>query len=328
MRLARRAKQFFSISLRRVVWCSVSRKTAHILVVSAVALSIAVLPEVFSTHYRAVAQDVKPTGPDTEESLAQGALQEAKVPNPGDTNIKHGQDVVLGKISCAPGQTCYPCFTCHQIRGEGSASSEFPRLTGQAFRYLYTSLKDYASGARKSDVMEPVAKALSNDDMRDVAAYYAGEELAQSDMAKWAAAKNSPASDMLTEGAALAAIGSAKRGVQACANCHGPAGAGLPPVYPYLAGQYAGYLEAQLKAFKSGSRKESGLQIMTDIARRLSDDDIHSVAEYYASIRPPVTVPQTSFAGPLQIGAPLGPAQNGNQQNTSQGQSTSQGNAQ
>ena len=260
--------------------------------------------------------NTRPQGSNAEQGLANSALEQANVPDPGDSNLKHGQDVVLGNISCDPGKTCYPCVTCHQLRGEGAASSEFPRLTGQSYRYLYASLKAYASGERKSDVMGPVAQALSDNDLRDVAAYYAAETIAQSDMAKWAAEKSAPDASVLTDGAALAAIGSAKKGVQACANCHGPAGAGLPPVYPYLAGQYSGYLEEQLKAFKSGSRKDDTLGIMRDIAGRLSGDEIHAVAQYYASIRPPVTVPQASFAGPVQIGAPLVGKETGNKQGT------------
>ena len=264
------------------------------------------------------AKAVKPQDTNPEQALANSALTEADIPNPGDANIKHGLDIVTGNISCPAGQTCYPCSTCHQIRGEGAASSEFPRLTGQSYRYLYASLKAYASGARQSDVMAPVAKALTDNDMRDVAGYYAAEALVQSDMAQWAAAQDNPKADVLADGATLAAIGSAEKGVQGCVNCHGPAGAGLPPVYPYLAGQYAGYLEDQLKAFKSGSRKDDALGIMRNIAGRLSDDEIHAVAQYYASIRPPVTVPQTSFAGPVQIGAPLGTKESGNKQGSTQ----------
>ncbi|HET7411980.1 MAG TPA: c-type cytochrome, partial [Pararhizobium sp.] len=188
-----------------------------------------------------------------ESGLAAGAAETAKVPNPGNTDIHHGLQIVMGQTGNAASVT--GCKLCHQIRGEGSAAAGIPRLTGQTFRYIYASLRNFASGDRKSPVMEPIAKALSDQDMRDVAAYYASVKPGADNMAQAALLTSPPPKpDVLVEGAALAAVGSAKDGVQACQNCHGPAGSGLPPVYPYLGGQYAGYLESQLLAFRSGAR--------------------------------------------------------------------------
>lgn len=239
-----------------------------------------------------------------ESGLAAGAAETAKVANPGNANIQHGLQIVMGETGTANQVT--GCKQCHQIRGDGSASAGIPRLTGQTFRYIYSSLRNFASGDRKSPVMEPIAKELSDQDMRDVAAYYAAVKLGEQDMAKAAVSGPLPKSSVLIEGAALAAVGSAKDGVQACQNCHGPAGSGLPPVYPYLGGQYAGYLESQLLAFKSGARGNEELKIMQDIAKRLTDQQIHAVAIYYASIQPPHPLAQKNFAGTLAIGAPLG----------------------
>jgi cytochrome c553 len=165
--------------------------------------------------------------------------------------------------------------------------------------------------------MQPIAAGYSDKDLRDVAAYYASIRMKPLATSRAAAARIHPSSDTLIKGGALAAVGSAKDGVQACANCHGPAGAGLPPVYPFLAGQFAGYLESQLKAFKSDQRRGDGLHIMQDIAKRLSDEQIHAVAAYYASIQPPKTIAQTSFDGPAVIGAPLGPLHEGSHPNGS-----------
>ncbi|HEU5019578.1 MAG TPA: c-type cytochrome [Pseudolabrys sp.] len=216
------------------------------------------------------------------------------------------------------------CFQCHQVAGQGNPIGGFPRIGGQSFQYLYASLRNFKSGRRVSDVMQPVVAGYSDEDLRDVAAYYASIRLKPVAASQATAVRNHPSADTLIQGGALAAVGSAKDGVQACANCHGPAGAGLPPVYPFLAGQFAGYLESQLKAFKSNQRHGDGLHIMQGIAKRLSDEQIHAVAEYYASIQPPETIAQTSFAGPAVVGAPLGPLQeranpNGPSASTGQG---------
>ena len=243
-----------------------------------------------------------------EQSIANGALRRSPLQKSGQADPKHGEQIALGRAACKPGGAC-GCLQCHQIRGQGSPIADFPRIGGQAYRYLYSSLRDFASGRRHSKTMQPIASSMSKKDMRDVAAYYAALQLRQHGAEKAAAAKSHPSPEELTQGGVLAAVGSAKDGVQGCQNCHGPAGAGLPPDFPFLGGQYAKYLEAQLQAFKSGERPGGSLHIMRDIAKRLSDKQIHAVAEYYASIRPARPIPQTDLAGPTRIGAPLGPQQ-------------------
>ncbi len=129
--------------------------------------------------------------------------------------------------------------------------------------------------------MSPIAKALTEREMRDVSAYYAS-------MSYQATKRNDTFADtgLLQTGATLSAIGLPNRGVQACVNCHGPHGTGLPPYYPYLAGQHASYIEQQLKAWRSGERKAETLRskIMADIALRMNDDDIRAVALYYSRL--------------------------------------------
>ena len=155
-------------------------------------------------------------------------------------------------------------------------------------------MKDFASGVRQSEIMGPIAKALTDQQMRDVSAYYAAK--------KDAPYGPRPAVDSkdLQAGGALAAIGSAKLGVQGCINCHGPDGAGLPPIFPYLAGQHALYLESQLKAWKEGRRKGDSFGVMENIAKRLSEEDIRTVSAYYATIRPSnVTLERNEMAAPI-----------------------------
>jgi cytochrome c553 len=227
----------------------------------------------------------------------------AELYQPSQRDIESGRAIAVGAftIGGAPEPQTGACFQCHGMDGRGDGTAAFPRLTDQVFKYLYDSLRDYASGARRSAIMEPIAKALTDLQMREVSAYYA----AQAD----APYPPPPAGDpeALQLGGALAAVGSAERGVQACMNCHGPDGIGLPPSYPYLAGQFALYLEGELKDWKTGARKGDGFGIMEEIARRLSDEEIAAVSLYYASLRPASVTPDPDEAGFPMAAAP-GPA--------------------
>jgi cytochrome c553 len=207
--------------------------------------------------------------------------------SPRNASVEQGRAVVVGAYSQGPGGAC---FKCHGIDGRGDGAAAFPRLTDQVYKYLYDSLKDYASGMRRNPIMTPIAQAMTDQQMRDVSAYYAAQ--------KKAPTGRRPAGDpaLLQYGAAIAAIGHAERGVQGCINCHGPDGTGLPPTYPYLAGQYASYLEAQLRAWKTGERKGDGFGIMENIAKRLSDEEIRAVSLYYASLRPGSVTPEKAEA--------------------------------
>lgn len=199
--------------------------------------------------------------------------------DPSAANVDQGRGIAVGTYTRGPGGAC---FQCHGIDGKGDGQAAFPRLTGQSYSYLYESMRDYASGVRQNAVMTPIAKALTDQQMRDVSAYYAAQEDAPF------GPQPSVDAHVLQYGAALSAVGHAERGLQACINCHGPSGVGLPPTYPYLAGQYANYLEAQLKAWKSGQRKSDRLagQVMENIAKQMTDEDVRAVAAYYASVRP------------------------------------------
>lgn len=190
-------------------------------------------------------------------------------------NIVRGKEIATaGSRNGAPA-----CASCHQINGVGDSSGAFPRITGQSAFYLYKQLEDYASGARKSPSMTPIAQALSEAEKRDVAGYYA------STTGPYFPAPDAPF-DLVQRGAVLSAVGSAHDRVQGCVNCHGPAAAGLPPSYPYLAGQFVNYTVQQLQAFKSGSRHNDPLGVMREIASHLGDRDMQALAQYFARVRP------------------------------------------
>jgi cytochrome c553 len=176
------------------------------------------------------------------------------------------------------------CAACHGAQGEGNAEAAYPRLAGQAGYYLYKQLNDYADGSRPNEVMTPIASQLDDAQRRNLAAHFAQ----QAGTASHAASRATTARASIERGRRLAERGSAQRGLQACSNCHGPAGVGLPPDVPYLAGQSVRYTLAQLDAWRRGTRRNDSLAVMRDAARRLSDREARDVAAYFASL-PPVS---------------------------------------
>ena len=167
-------------------------------------------------------------------------------------------------------QVCAACHTSDGSRG----SPANPILQGQHPEYLVKQLQDFKSGHRDSAVMKAFASALSDADMKNVAVFYAGKQ------AKPGFAKHK---DSVALGEKIWRGGIAEREVPACAGCHGPGGAGIPSQYPRLGGQHADYTEAQLNAFRSGSRKNSAQ--MSDVAAKMNDREVKAVADYVAGLR-------------------------------------------
>ena len=171
------------------------------------------------------------------------------------------------------------CAACHGPDGNATGPT-FPKLAGQHASYLSKELHNFkvvdgaAVPARYNPIMNGFAAALSDDDIRNVSAYYAGQG------AKPATAKIKDSVDL---GQKIWRGGIVEKGVPACAACHGPTGAGIPVQYPRLAGQWGEYNEAQLTAFKGGVRKNNAA--MTAIASRLSEAEIKAVADYAAGLR-------------------------------------------
>jgi cytochrome c553 len=166
------------------------------------------------------------------------------------------------------------CAGCHGVDGN-SAAPNFPKLAGQNAGYIAKQLADFKSGARKDATMAGMAAALSKKDMEDLGAYY------ESQAGSAGAASGSPAQIAAAE--RLYRGGDAKRGVAACMSCHGPAGTGIPPRYPRVSGQHAAYNEAQLLAFKRGTRSNDGA-VMTSLAFKLSEQEIRALADYMAGL--------------------------------------------
>jgi len=165
------------------------------------------------------------------------------------------------------------CAACHANDGSRGSPAN-PILQGQHPEYLVKQLDEFKSGKRDNAVMKGFASTLSEADMKNVAAFYAGKS------AKPGFAKNKA---LVTLGEKIYRGGIAERSVPACAGCHSPNGAGIPSQYPRLAGQHADYTEAQLVLFRAGTRKNS--PEMIGVAAKMNDREIKAVADYIAGLR-------------------------------------------
>ena len=139
------------------------------------------------------------------------------------------------------------CSKCHGIDGAGRDSSAFPKIAGQNPSYFYLSMQAYARGQRNSGIMEPIAAAMPDETMRDLARYYAERKRPASSQQR---ARDAAA---IARGKQIAEQGIPSQRVPICAECHGPGPDPRNPNYPELAGQYAEYLVLQLTLSKSSS---------------------------------------------------------------------------
>lgn len=172
------------------------------------------------------------------------------------------------------------CVGCHGADGNGTAPT-FPKLAGQHASYLLKQARNFkapegAAERRVNAMMNGMVAALTDEDLRSVTAYYASQPY------KPEVARNR---QTLEAGQRLWRAGDAARGIPACAGCHGPAGAGLPALFPRLAGQFPEYTEAQLKAFRVAERANDPNKMMRMIAIKMTDAQIKAVADYAAGLR-------------------------------------------
>lgn len=162
------------------------------------------------------------------------------------------------------------CAACHGEQGV-SVSPEFPNLAGQSGTAIYKQLNDYHTGSRTNQFMTDLTKALDENTIADVAAYYAGQPMRNPNPYTLGAPQ---AIVQLVE------LGDPARNIPPCAACHRH-GAGGPIDAPVLSEQRQEYLTSQLKMFASGQRRNDVYGRMRAIAARLTDDEINGLAAYY-----------------------------------------------
>ena len=165
------------------------------------------------------------------------------------------------------------CAACHGADGN-SAIVLNPKLAGQHPEYLLKQLVNFKEGKRANAVMAGMVANLTPDDMKSLAAYFAGQKQT---LAK---AKSNGAGSL---GEKIYRGGIAATGVPACAACHGANGAGIPKQYPRLAGQHADYALQQLRTLRTGERANAPM--MMAIAAKMTDAEMQAVADYMQGLR-------------------------------------------
>ncbi len=175
-------------------------------------------------------------------------------------------DLAKGEASFAA------CAACHGADGN-SAITTNPKLAHQHPEYLVKQLQEFKSGKRANAVMSGMAATLSEDDMKNVAAWLTTKE------PKHGFAKDK---ELVALGEKIYKGGIADRQIAACAGCHSPTGAGIPSQYPRLSGQHQDYTVTQLQNFRVGVRNNS-VQ-MTMVAAKLNDKEIQAVSDYIAGL--------------------------------------------
>jgi len=175
----------------------------------------------------------------------------------------------LAKGSASFGQVC---AACHGADGNSTITAN-PKLAGQHPEYLVKQLQEFKAGKRANPVMSGMAAPLSDEDMRNIAAWASSQKPVPG------AAKNK---DLIALGERIYRGGIADRQIPACAGCHSPNGAGIPAQYPRLAGQHSDYTEQQLKNFRDGVRKNN--PVMIGVTAKMNDREIKAVADYIAGL--------------------------------------------
>ena len=165
------------------------------------------------------------------------------------------------------------CVACHGLDGASPIAAN-PNIGGMPDQYIAKQLALFQSGERKNPIMQGMAATLKPEDMQAVGVYYFAQRPKTSAVARNAADAQ--------KGQKIYRAGIPGAKVPACAGCHGAAGAGIPALYPRVAGQWQDYTLAALKAFASGERKN--LQ-MNAITARMRDADMLAAAEYIAGMR-------------------------------------------
>lgn len=165
------------------------------------------------------------------------------------------------------------CAACHTPTGN-SVITLNPKLASQHPEYLEKQLTEFKSGKRANAVMTGMASALSDEDIKNLAAYFAGQKLTPGQ------AKTNGKDSL---GEKIYRGGIAATNVPACAACHGATGAGLPKQFPRLGGQNADYTLAQLRTFRTGERANAPM--MMTIAAKMTDAEMAAVADYIQGLQ-------------------------------------------
>ncbi|MBY8928996.1 cytochrome c4 [Pseudomonas sp. Wu6] len=186
----------------------------------------------------------------------------------GITGIAHAAgDATAGQAKAAV------CGACHGPDGNSPAPN-FPKLAGQGERYLAKQMREIKDGKRVVLEMTGLLANSSDQDIADIAAYFASQ--------KGSVGAADP--KLVARGERLFRGGDLDKGLPACTGCHSPNGAGNAAAgFPHLSGQHAAYIAKQLTDFRkedAGRANDGDAMTMRTIARKLSDEDIAAISSY------------------------------------------------
>lgn len=170
-----------------------------------------------------------------------------------------------------------PCVACHSADGSGNNAAGFPRLAGLDSAYLAKQMLDYNAGERVSPVMQPNINNFDEQQIRDLAAYYAAMPVPQTTTTA------DVGEDVLALGEKLANQGDWDNYIPPCSSCHGRGNRGVGEIFPAIAGQHPNYIRSQINAWKNNQRNNDPNQLMTAVAERLTEEQIDAVAAYLGS---------------------------------------------
>lgn len=173
------------------------------------------------------------------------------------------------------------CGGCHGFDGN-SEDATFPRLAGQYEGYIAKQIRDFQNAVRNNNetMAGMAATVASAEDAHDIGAFFQKQKMAKSPLQPVDKKQAALGEKIFYEG-------NPKNNVYACVNCHGERGRGKAPnvsVFPVVGGQHKDYLIKQLKDFREGTRSNDPAGMMTDIAKRLSEEEIQAVAAYLSSL--------------------------------------------
>jgi cytochrome c553 len=216
-------------------------------------------------------------------SSATVLAENINIPSQQPSSHEHVQKESMDKIKLriGPGEPVAGkskaeiCFGCHGEDGN-SVDPLAPKLAGQYGIYITKQVRNYQGSTRAHQIMGPLASAINDEDLADIAAYFASQPIMKGDH---------PSSNKI--GKKLFENDDLSRMMVRCNSCHGASGKGMDPgnpVYPVIGGQHKEYLAGQLLNFRKGARNNSSGGVMNITVHRLSDTELDALADYISGL--------------------------------------------
>jgi cytochrome c553 len=220
--------------------------------------------------------------------------------------------MLCGAAAAAPpfednmAQRTLACTACHGKQGRAGPDGYYPRIAGKPAGYLYNQLLNFRDGRRHYGLMARLLDPLSDAYLLEIAQYFSALEIPYAPPARATADAT-----VLRRGELLALQGDEASRVPACAKCHGQALTGIAPNTPGLLGLPRDYLNSQLGAWRTGQRKAHAPDCMSEVAKRLTPQDLAAVTNWLAA-QPLPANPRAALSlpapMPIECGSAMLPA--------------------